>query len=159
MQDKRESSASVPPEPPFGDVSMRTSGAPLYVEHKIRPSWYVIATLLVVSAAAIAVLVYSADDAPPTSDAGEWSPPAGLGREDTPEWLRTLCADRTPELCAAADRARTATECPGIRAAIKALNGVQNRIAEEGRLSAGQRYVLIDLYGQAEELCPKNAVE
>ena len=39
------------------------------------------------------------------------------------------------------------------------MNGVQNQLAEQGKLSAGQRYVLIELYGQAEELCPKGAVE
>ena len=70
-----------------------------------------------------------------------------------------MCSDRTPDLCAAADRARTATECPAIRAAIKAMNGVQNQLAEQGRLSAGQRYILIELYGQAEQICPKGAVE
>lgn len=157
MEDKGELSDQA--GKPFGNVSVRTSGASLYVEHKIRPSGYVIATLLVVSAAGIFGLVYTARHSVASSDVGAWTPPAGLSREDTPDWLRTLCSDRTPDLCAAADRARTATECPAIRAAIKAMNGVQNQLAEQGRLSAGQRYILIELYGQAEQICPKGAVE
>jgi len=82
-----------------------------------------------------------------------WTPPAGLSAAETPHWLQTLCADRTPELCAAGDHARTASDCDTQRAALRALQAVERKLAARGALTSRQHWVLVELYGQGNELC------
>jgi hypothetical protein len=82
-----------------------------------------------------------------------WTPPAGLPPEETPHWLQALCADRTPELCAAADRARTAGDCETMRAALSSLQTVERKLSARGVVTSQQHWVLIELYGQGHELC------
>jgi hypothetical protein len=82
-----------------------------------------------------------------------WTPPSGLKRADTPQWLQTLCADGTRELCSAADRARTASDCESMRAALGSLQAVEHKLVARRALSSRQHWVLVELYGQGRELC------
>jgi hypothetical protein len=86
-------------------------------------------------------------------DQRAWTPPSGLTRAETPPWLQTLCADGTPELCTAADRARTASDCESMRSALGALQAVERKLVARGALSSRQHWVLVELYGQGHELC------
>jgi hypothetical protein len=116
------------------------------------PSYFVRASIAIGVALVLALLGYEAFVAP--EDEGRaWTPPAGLSVAETPVWLQTLCIDRTRELCAAADRARTASDCDGMRAALHALEAVDRKLAARGEVSARQHWVLVELYGQGHELC------
>lgn len=89
----------------------------------------------------------------PDDEGLAWRPPAGLTAEQTPQWLQALCLERTPELCAAADRARTASDCEAMRAALRQLEAVDRKLSARGSVSAQQHWVLVELYGQGHELC------
>jgi len=131
----------------------RPSQAPLFGHDAPRRSRRVTTLVITITAiAALGVLGYQAFRTP-ARDASRWTPPAGLSAEQTPDWLRTLCADQTPELCAAAERARTATECEAMRAALQALQATQRKLSARDQLSSRQYFVLLELYAQGGELC------
>lgn len=132
--------AFVPREPLFQDQGSR------------RSSNLVRVLIAVVAAPLIAAAGYAALVAP-QDDERAWTPPSGLSADQTPHWLQTLCADRTPELCAAAERARNTADCDAMRAALRSLEAVERKLSARGAVSSKQRWVLIDLYGQGHELC------
>jgi hypothetical protein len=128
-------------------------GAPLFEEPLSRRSRYLSRVLIAIAAVGLLAFLGYQKLAPPADDGGAWTPPSGLSAEETPHWLQTLCADRTPELCAAADRARSPSDCEAMREALRALESVERELSARGALSAKQRWVLIELYGQGHELC------
>ena len=93
------------------------------------------------------------------ADLQAWTPPAGLTRADTPDWLQVLCADRTPELCAAADTARRAEDCVPMRAALDRLFKLEKQLTTRGVLAPRQHWVLVELYDQGRDLCQFETVE
>jgi hypothetical protein len=107
------------------------------------------ALVLLLVLGAIGFELFAATD----DDGVAWTPPAGLSAADTPPWLQILCADRTPELCALADRARNPSDCDALRATLRQLEGLERTLTARGTLSSKQRWVLIELYGQGHTLC------
>src|SRR5262245_11692790 len=81
-----------------------------------------------------------------------WTPPAGLDRAATPDWLQVLCAARTRELCAAADHARRAEDCVPMRAALNRLFVLEKQLTARGVLTPRQHWVLVELYDQGHDL-------
>jgi hypothetical protein len=106
----------------------------------------------VVAILVLALVGYETFVAPEEVDVA-WAPPAGLSAEDTPPWLRTLCAERTPELCALADRARSPDDCAALRSTLGELEVLERKLSARGALSTRQRWVLTELYGQGHQLC------
>jgi len=106
----------------------------------------------VLAALVVALLGYEVLAAP-KDDVGAWTPPAGVTAAETPAWLQALCADRTRELCETANRARNPDDCPTLRATLHALEALERKLAARGAMSAKQRFVLTELYGQGHQLC------
>ena len=133
--------------PPFrlGDALSEDEGPP-----RSRYLVRVLSALLV--ALGLAVLGYETFVAP-KDDAGAFTPPAGLTAEETPPWLQALCAKRTPELCAAADRARNPSDCASLNATLRALEAVERKLSARGAVTQRQHWVLTELYGQGHQLC------
>jgi hypothetical protein len=126
---------------------------PLLRDERSRSSRRVTRALIaVVAALAVAWIGYETFFAP-KDDRLAWTPPAGLTREETPHWLQTLCADDSRELCAAAERARNASDCEAMRAALRSLEAVDRKLSARGATSSRQHWVLVELYGQGHELC------
>lgn len=139
------------PAPPQLDTTRGGSSTPLLIDDGARSLTRVlVATVL---ALVLGLIAYETFMAPPKDDRLVWTPPAGLSAADTPEWLQALCADRTRELCRAADRARTAADCDAMRAALRSLDAVDRTLSARGQVSAQQHWVLVELYGQGHELC------
>ncbi len=131
-------------------ASMRDSF--LHEEGAARSRYLARSLIAVVALLVLAWISYETFVAP-SDQQNAWTPPAGLPAAETPHWLQTLCADRTPELCAAGDRARTASDCETQRAALRALQTVERKLAARGALTSRQHWVLVELYGQGNELC------
>lgn len=136
-----------------GEAAAPPSSEPLFDPESSKRARLVPRALVSVLALLLIAAIGYAVLATPADEAAAWTPPPNLTRDETPHWLQTLCADRTPALCAAADRARAATECDAMRAALRALEGVERELVKRGTLSSQQRWVLIELYGQGHELC------
>ena len=138
------------------DASADTLGAvgpPILYDEGTKRSRYVVRALTAaVVAFLLAVIGYEAFYAPEPDD-GAWTPPKGVSAKDTPSWLQTLCSKRTPELCAAANRAQNPDGCPSLLAALHALEAVEHKLEAQGRVSQKQHWVLVELYGQGHELC------
>jgi hypothetical protein len=124
----------------------------LHDEDSLRSRYVARALIASVVALALAWIGYETFVAP-NDERVAWTPPAGLPPDETPNWLQTLCADRTPELCTAADRARVASDCEAMRAALSSLQAVERKLSARGAVTSRQHWVLIELYGQGHELC------
>jgi hypothetical protein len=153
-----EPRSQIRPLPPVDEVVAPAIALPpgaadvLGAEASHRPSYLVRTSIAIAVALVLALLGYEAFVAP-ADDGSAWKPPAGLSAGETPVWLQTLCIDRTRELCTAADRARTASDCDAMRAALSKLEAVDRKLAARGDVSARQHWVLVELYGQGHELC------
>ena len=143
----------VEPVPAPAVVAPPGARAPFLGEEGSRRSPLLVRSLIAIGVVLVLGLIGYEAFLAPKDDRLAWTPPAGLTAEETPPWLQTLCAARTRELCAAADRARTASDCESMRAALRALEALDRKLAARGGVSAQQHWVLVELYGQGHELC------
>jgi hypothetical protein len=142
----------LPPDAGAGPAGAATFGArEAWGGEKARRPSFVLVSIAIGVVLVLALIGYEAFVAP--DDELAWTPPAGLAADETPPWLQTLCSNRTPELCAAADRARTASDCDAMRAALHRLDALDRKLAARGGMTARQHWVLVELYGQGHELC------
>jgi hypothetical protein len=149
MSHEGEAASEIRPVP----AASFTAREPFLRDERSRRSRYLTRGLIAAALALVLSLVAYETYLAPSDASLVWTPPRGLPRDETPDWLRTLCLDRTPELCAAADKARTAADCEAMRAALGSLEAVDRKLSARGAVSAQQHWVLVELYGQGYDLC------